>query len=82
MRRSQKRKRNRTGNVIEYRTTKYCVIYIRLSYEEQARDGFGPQSQEFKCRELCAERGWTVLKVFVDLVSPAGQMLNGLNSTR
>ncbi len=64
---SRKRRKNRAGNTIIYRTTKYVVIYIRVSTEEQAKDAYGPESQEIKCRELCAQRGWIVVEVFKDL---------------
>jgi DNA invertase Pin-like site-specific DNA recombinase len=43
-----------------------CVIYLRVSTEDQARSGLGREAQEAACRAYAAKHGWTVLAVFVD----------------
>jgi len=53
-------------NRFKFRLTRYVVIYLRVSTEEQARDAHGLESQEAACRAFCRERGWIVLKVFSD----------------
>ena len=55
-----------SSNEIVYRTTKFVVIYIRVSTEDQARDGYGPESQERACREYCERRGWTIINIYKD----------------
>jgi DNA invertase Pin-like site-specific DNA recombinase len=51
---------------VKIRAKNNAVAYIRVSTEEQARDAFGLESQEKACRQLCAERGWTLREIFKD----------------
>lgn len=43
-----------------------AVIYLRVSTQEQARNGVGLDSQEAKCRALCDLRGFEVSSVYRD----------------
>jgi site-specific DNA recombinase len=62
----RKGKQNAPNN-ITYRETKDVVLYIRVSSDEQARNAYGPESQEAEIRLLCAKNGWNVVQVFKDL---------------
>lgn len=43
-----------------------AVIYLRVSTQEQARDGAGLDAQEARCRAFCVARGFPVLAVHRD----------------
>src|SRR5215470_15599530 len=43
-----------------------AIIYLRVSTADQATDAYGLESQERACRDLCAERGWAIVRVFKD----------------
>jgi len=43
-----------------------AVIYLRVSTQEQARNGIGLDAQEAKCRAICAARDFTVSSVYRD----------------
>jgi DNA invertase Pin-like site-specific DNA recombinase len=53
-----------------------AVIYCRVSSKKQASDGAGLESQEHRCREFAAERGYIVDAVFPDDVSGGGDFMN------
>ena len=57
--------------------TKMAVIYCRVSDKKQKHDGDGLQSQEHRCREYAAARGYTVAPggVFYDDVSGGGDFM-------
>ncbi len=42
------------------------AVYCRVSTDEQARDGYSIAAQERACRDYCAGRGWTDIRLFVD----------------
>lgn len=42
------------------------AIYIRVSTDEQASDGYSLAEQERQCRTYCAMRGWTDVQVYAD----------------
>jgi len=44
---------------------KRCAIYVRVSTEEQAREGFSVRDQISRLRRFASEQGWDV-EVFVD----------------
>jgi site-specific DNA recombinase len=48
------------------RVAKTACLYLRVSTEEQAKDAYGLESQEKKCREFCQEKGWTIEELFRD----------------
>ena len=48
---------------------KQAVIYCRVSSIKQTKDGDGLRSQETRCRDFAARKGYTVTDVFQDDVS-------------
>ena len=53
-----------------------AVIYCRVSSKRQVSDGSGLESQEHRCREYAAQRGYEVDAVFPDDVSGGGDFMN------
>jgi site-specific DNA recombinase len=43
-----------------------AVIYLRVSGEEQAKDGYGLEDQEDKCRRYSEEHGYSIVAVLTD----------------
>ena len=43
-----------------------AVIYCRVSSDKQIRQGHGLETQEKRCREYAAGRGYKVVEVFHD----------------
>ncbi len=43
-----------------------AVLYVRVSTDEQANGSLNLSNQERRCRELCKQRGWPVVEVFID----------------
>ena len=43
-----------------------CVIYLRVSTEEQERSGLGREAQEAACRKYAARQGWEIAAVYVE----------------
>lgn len=43
-----------------------CVLYIRVSTEEQAKHGYSLQSQRERLIEYCKEKGYQVIDIYVD----------------
>src|SRR4051812_17046355 len=41
-------------------------IYIRVSTDEQAQEGYSLAEQEHQCRAYCAGRGWTEVRIYRD----------------
>lgn len=54
---------------------KRAIIYCRVSDKKQKRDGDGLHSQEHRCREYAAARGYDVETVFHDDVSGGGDFM-------
>jgi site-specific DNA recombinase len=50
-----------------------AIVYVRVSTEEQTK-GYSLQTQEERCREYAAERGYAVVERFLD--SQSGEDLN------
>jgi site-specific DNA recombinase len=48
------------------KVAKTACLYLRVSTEEQAKDAYGLESQETKCREFCQEKGWAIGEIFRD----------------
>ena len=42
------------------------VLYIRVSTDEQAKHGYSVDNQTFECTKFAENRGYTVVKTFVD----------------
>ena len=55
---------------------KIAGIYIRVSTEDQAREGFSLGEQEEKLRQLCKYKGFEVFKVYKDAGISAKDMTN------
>jgi site-specific DNA recombinase len=55
--------------------TKKAVIYCRVSDKKQKHDGDGLHSQEHRCRDYAASRGYVVDAVFHDDVSGGGDFM-------
>lgn len=45
---------------------KIAGIYIRVSTEDQAREGFSLGEQEEKLKQLCEYKGYEIYKVYCD----------------
>ncbi|MFA5796818.1 MAG: recombinase family protein [Candidatus Woesearchaeota archaeon] len=50
------------------------AIYVRVSTEEQAKEGLSIDAQIDKCQSYCNARGWDVYKVYKDPGFSAGTM--------
>jgi len=46
-----------------------AIIYCRVSTDRQGASGLGLESQEARCREVCASRGWEVVEVVRETIS-------------
>ena len=55
---------------------KIAGIYIRVSTEDQAREGFSLGEQEEKLRSLCKYKGFEIFKVYKDAGISAKDMKN------
>ena len=53
---------------------KIAGIYIRVSTEDQAREGFSLGEQEEKLRQLCDYKGYEVYKVYCNAGISANDM--------
>lgn len=58
------------------KTNKKALIYCRVSDRKQEADGDGLHSQEHRCREYAAQRGYVVEKVFFDTKSAGGDFMS------
>lgn len=52
-----------------------AIIYCRVSSKNQTIDGAGLESQEHRCREYAAQRGYEVEAVFPDGISGGGDFM-------
>lgn len=43
-----------------------AAVYVRVSTEEQARDGYSCEAQRRECAAFCARQGWDVVDVYAD----------------
>lgn len=50
------------------------AIYVRVSTEEQAKEGFSVDAQIDKCKAFCQARDWEVFKVYKDAGYSAGSL--------
>lgn len=53
-----------------------AAIYCRVSTEEQAREGFSIAAQKKTLTEYCAQKGWDVVRTYVD------EGMSGKNTSR
>lgn len=49
-------------------------VYVRVSTEEQAKEGISLDAQIDRCRAFCKARGWKVFKIYTDAGYSAGTM--------
>ena len=62
---------------------KIAGIYIRVSTEDQAREGFSLGEQEEKLRQLCKYKGFEVFKVYKDAgISAKDKIINKLQEEK
>ena len=54
------------GNVVMNEERKVAGIYIRVSTEDQAREGFSLGEQEEKLKQLCEYKDYKIYKVYED----------------
>ncbi len=54
----------------KWRKKKIAGIYIRVSTEDQAREGFSLGEQEEKLRQLCKYKDFEIFKVYKDAGIP------------
>jgi len=54
--------------------TLFAAIYVRVSTEEQAKEGISVDAQVDKCNAFCKARDWEVFKVYRDAGYSAGTM--------
>lgn len=57
------------------KTRPKAIIYCRVSSKSQATDGHGLDSQETRCREYAAAKGYDVVAVFPDTISGGGDFM-------
>lgn len=55
-------------------TKPLAAIYIRVSTEEQARQGLSVDAQIDKCKSFCNARDWKIFKIYKDAGHSAGTM--------
>ncbi len=54
--------------------TQKAGIYVRVSTEEQAKEGISLDAQIDRCRAFCIARGWKVHKIYTDAGYSAGTL--------
>lgn len=54
--------------------TEKVGIYVRVSTEEQAKEGISVDAQIDRCKAFCKARGWKVFRIYTDAGYSAGSM--------
>ena len=54
--------------------TEKVGIYVRVSTEEQAKEGISIDAQIDRCKSFCKARGWKVFRIYTDAGFSAGTM--------
>lgn len=54
--------------------TQKVGIYVRVSTEEQAKEGISIDAQIDRCKAFCKARGWKVFKIYTDAGYSAGTL--------
>src|SRR3989344_3099863 len=54
--------------------TEKVGVYVRVSTEEQAKEGISIDAQIERCRAFCKARGWKLFKIYTDDGYSAGSM--------
>ena len=55
-------------------TKPLAAIYVRVSTEEQAKEGLSVEAQIDKCKAFCSARDWGVYRVYKDAGYSAGTL--------
>jgi len=50
------------------------AIYVRVSTEEQAKEGISIDAQIDRCRAFCKAKGWNVYQIYTDAGASAGSL--------
>ena len=56
------------------KTNLKVAIYVRVSTEEQAKEGLSIYAQIDKCKSFCNARDWDVFKIYKDAGYSAGSL--------
>lgn len=64
-------KKRPNAGISDQKTPK-VAIYVRVSTEEQAKEGLSIGAQKDRCQAFCRARGWDVYKIYVDAGYSAG----------
>lgn len=68
---------------MENEEKKIAGIYIRVSTEDQAREGFSLGEQEEKLRQLCKYKDFEIFKVYKDVgISAKDKIINKLRTEK
>lgn len=68
---------------MENEEKKFAGIYIRVSTEDQAREGFSLGEQEEKLRQLCKYKDFEIFKVYKDAgISAKDKIINKLRTEK
>lgn len=51
---------------VKLKTNNRVIIYVRVSTQEQAREGYSIQEQIERCNKYAEAMGWTVVKIYTD----------------
>src|SRR3989344_6776603 len=51
-----------------------AAIYVRVSTEEQAKEGISLDAQIDRCKAFCKARGWSIYNVYTDAGYSAGTL--------
>src|SRR3989338_11287874 len=54
--------------------TEKVGVYVRVSTEEQAKEGISIDAQIERCRAFCKARGWKVFRIYTDAGYSAGTL--------
>lgn len=52
--------------VVGQTTTLYVALYLRVSTEEQAQEGFSIEEQQRECQAFAQRQGWQIYEVYID----------------
>jgi site-specific DNA recombinase len=62
----RRRQPRRSSNLVKWEGIETCILYIRVSSNEQAIKALNLENQEGTCREHCQRQGWPVVERFLD----------------
>ena len=65
-------------NLMDENTQKNVGIYVRVSTEEQAKEGYSISAQKEKLKAYCISQGWDSYKFYID----EGKSAKDIHSSR